>query len=171
MPIEQRVVGGGQKIGAGKIGGGAAKEAPAPEPEPEKKKGKKKLFLILGAVVVVAGAAAYVFLGMGGDAEAAEPEPEPGAVVAVEPISLNLAQGHYLRLGFSLQMTVEAGGHGDPDPGKAVDAAIALFSGRTVAEVSDPATRESLKQEFLHQVEELYHGEVMDVYLTNYVTQ
>jgi flagellar FliL protein len=173
MPIEQRVIGGGQKIGGGKIGGGAtAKEAPAPEPEPEKK-GKKKLFLILGAVVLVlAGAAAYVVLGMGGgDAEAVEPEPEPGAVVAVEPISLNLASGHYLRLGFSLQMTLEAAGHGDPDPGKAVDAAIALFSGRTVAEISDPATRETLKGEFLHELEELYHGEVMDVYLTNYVTQ
>jgi flagellar FliL protein len=173
MPIEQRVVGGGQKIGGGKIGGGAAaKEAPAPEPEPAKKS-KKKLVLVIGAVVLVlAGAAAYVLLGMGGgEAEAAEPAPEPGAVVAVEPISLNLAQGHYLRLGFSLQMTLEAGGHGEPDPGKAVDAAIALFSGRTVAEVSDPATRETLKGEFLHELEELYHGEVMDVYLTNYVTQ
>ena len=173
MPIEQRVVGGGQKIGGGKIGGGAtAKEAPAPEPEPAKKS-KKKLFLIIGAVVLVlAGAAAYFLLGTGGgEAEAAEPEPEPGAVIAVEPISLNLAQGHYLRLGFSLQMTLEAGGHGEPDPGKAVDAAIALFSGRTVAEVSDPATRETLKGEFLHELEELYHGEVMDVYLTNYVTQ
>jgi flagellar FliL protein len=173
MPIEQRVIGGGQKIGGGKIGGGAtAKEAPAPEPEPAKK-GRKKLFLIIGAVVLVAGgAAAYFLLGMGGgDAEAAEPEPEPGAVVAVEPISLNLAQGHYLRLGFSLQMTLEAGGHGEPDPGKAVDAAIALFSGRTVAEISDAETRETLKGEFLHELEELYHGEVMDVYLTNYVTQ
>ena len=174
MPIEQRVVGGGQKIGGGKIGGGAtAKEAPAPEPEPAKK-GKKKLLVVIGAVVlVVGGAAAYFLLGIGkgGEAEAAEPAPEPGAVVAVEPISLNLAQGHYLRLGFSLQMTLEAGGHGEPDPGKAVDAAIALFSGRTVAEISDPATRETLKGEFLHELEELYHGEVMDVYLTNYVTQ
>lgn len=174
MPIEQRVIGGGQKIGGGKIGGGAtAKEAPAPEPE-AKKKGKKGLLIgIIAGVLVLGGAAAFYFLGMagGGDAEAVEPPPEPGEVVAVEPISLNLAQGHYLRLGFSLQMTVEAGGHGAPDTGKAVDAAIALFSGKTVAEISDPETRDTLKGEFLHQLEELYHGEVMDVYLTNYVTQ
>lgn len=174
MPIEQRVIGGGQKIGGAKGGAiGAKKDAPAPEPEPVKKS-KKKLFIgLIAGVLVLGGAAAYFFLGMGGggEAEAAEPEPEPGAVVAVEPISLNLAQGHYLRLGFSLQMTLESAGHGDPDPGKAVDAAIALFSGRTVAEVSDPATRETLKHEFLVELEELYHGEVMDVYLTNYVTQ
>lgn len=173
MPIEQRVIGGGQKIGGGKIGGGAAKEAPAPEPEPKAKKGRKKLVLIVGAVVLVAaGAAAYVLLGLGGggDAEAAEPEPVPGEVLAVEPISMNLAQGHYLRLGFELQLTTDVGEHA-PEPGKAVDAAITLFSGRTMAEVSDPATRETLKEEFLHELEELYHGAVMDVYFTNYVTQ
>ena len=58
-----------------------------------------------------------------------------------------------------------------PESGKAVDAAIALFSGRSVSEVSDPAKRVELKAEFLHQLQELYEGEVMDVYLTNYVTQ
>jgi len=91
-------------------------------------------------------------------------------VVAVEPISLNLAEGHYLRLGFDLQLTADVGEE-TPDTGKAVDAAIALFSGRSVSEVSDPATREQLKTELLQQVEELYEGEVMDLYLTNYVTQ
>jgi flagellar FliL protein len=173
MPIEQRVIGGqSQKIGGGaKIGG--AKEAPAPEPEPAPKAGKKKkLLLIIGAaVLVLGGAAAYFLLGKGGgEAEAAEPEPVPGEVLAVEPISMNLAQGHYLRLGFELQLTTDVGEHA-PEPGKAVDAAITLFSGRTMAEVSDPATRETLKAEFLHELEELYHGAVMDVYFTNYVTQ
>ncbi|WP_282946641.1 flagellar basal body-associated FliL family protein [Cellulomonas endometrii] len=175
MPIEQRVIGGqSQKIGGGaKIGG--SKDAPAPEPEPAPKKGKKKkLLLVIGAVVLVlGGAAAYFLLGKSGGAEAAaeeEPAPEPGAVVAVEPISLNLAQGHYLRLGFELQLIADVGEEA-PEPGKAVDAAIALFSGRTIAEVSDPAVREQLKTEFLHELEELYEGEVMDVYLTNYVTQ
>jgi len=170
MPIEQRVIGGGQKIGGkGAIG---AKETPAPEPEPAKK-GKKGLFIILAVVLVLGGAAAYYFLGMkgGGEAEpAAEPEPVPGMVVAVEPISMNLAEGHYLRLGFELQLTEEVGEEA-PDTGKAVDAAIALFSGRSVSEVSDAAKREELKAELLHQIEELYEGEVMDLYLTNYVTQ
>ena len=174
MPIEQRVVGGGPKIGGGQKIGGGSTPAPAPAAEPEKKKGgKKKLLLIIGAVVLVAGgAAAYLLLGRGGGEPAAEeePAPEPGAVVAVEPVSLNLADGHYLRLGFELQLTADVGEEA-PESGKAVDAAIALFSGRSVSEVSDPAKRVELKAEFLHQLQELYEGEVMDVYLTNYVTQ
>ncbi|HEY0187074.1 MAG TPA: flagellar basal body-associated FliL family protein [Cellulomonas sp.] len=173
MPIEQRVIGGGQKIGGGK-GSGAigAKEAPA-EAEKPAKKSRKKLVILLAVVVLVAGgAAAYLLLGkQGGDAEpVAEPSPVAGEVVSVDAFSLNLADGHYLRLGFDLQLTEDVG-EDTPDTGKAVDAAIALFSGLTVDEVSDETQREALKQEFLTQLEELYDGEVMDVYLTNFVTQ
>jgi len=172
VPVEQRVVGSGVKIGAGKIGG-AKIGTPAPEPEPEKTKkprGKAPLLVVLALVVVIAGAAAWWFLlrptGTGAEVEKA---PEPGEVVAVEPVSLNLAGGHYLRLGFSLQLTADA--HEAPDPAVAVDHAIALFSGRTVAEISDPATREQLRDELAEQLAEAYDGEVMAVYLTNYVTQ
>ncbi|WP_263121172.1 flagellar basal body-associated FliL family protein [Cellulomonas sp. RIT-PI-Y] len=171
MPIEQRVIGGGQKIGGGKIGGTPAKEEPAAE-EP-KKKSKKLLILILAAVVVIGGAAAYflVLKPSGGEA-AAEPEPThvAGAVATVDAISVNLADGHYLRLGFALQLTEEVGEEA-PDTSKAVDIAIELYSGQTMAQVSDPTSRDALKTEFLHQLEAAYPDEVMDVYLTNYVTQ
>jgi len=171
MPTEQRVVGGGAKIGAGKIGAG--KIAPAPEPEPEPaKKSRKKLLLVVGLVVLLAAGAAWWFLlrpAGAADAPAAEPTPEKGEVLAVEPVSLNLADGHYLRLGFSLQLTADA--HEAPDPAAAVDHAIALFSGRTVAEISDPTTRAKLRDELADELAEVYEGEVMGVYLTNYVTQ
>ncbi|MBT0993065.1 flagellar basal body-associated FliL family protein [Cellulomonas sp. DKR-3] len=171
MPVEQRVVGGGAKIGAGKIGG--AKSTPAPEPEPEPAtKSKKKLVLVVGLVVLLAAGAAWWFLlrPSGAAAEPAEePTPEKGEVLAVEPVSLNLTDGHYLRLGFSLQLTADA--HEAPDPAAAVDHAIALFSGRTVKEISDPKTRDKLRDELAEQLDEVYEGEVMGVYLTNYVTQ
>jgi flagellar FliL protein len=175
MPIEQRVIsGGGQKIGGKSSGSIGAKDAPAAEPETTKKSKKGLLIVIIAIVLVAGGAAAYFFLGKsGGDAAAepeAEPAPEPGEVLAVEPISLNLADGHYLRLGFSLQLTEEVGEH-VPDSGKAIDLAIVLFSGRTVEEISDPTSREALKVEFAAELAEAYEGEVMDVYLTNYVTQ
>lgn len=173
MPIEQRVIGGGQKIG-GKSSGAIGAKDKAPEPEAEApKKGKKKLFLIIGVVVLLAAGAAAYFLVLkpgGSDEPAAEPAPVPGKVVTVEPISLNLANGHYLRLGFALQLTEEVGEE-TPDTSKAVDLAIELFSGRDVAEISTPATREDLKHQLAEQVEKAYEGEVMDVYLTNYVTQ
>jgi flagellar FliL protein len=161
----------GPKIGGNtKIGGGSASSISAAPEETKPKRKKRKLLVVIGAVVLVAGgAAAYVLLGRGGE-PAAEPTPVPGAVLTVEPVSLNLADGHYLRLGLALQLTEEAGEHA-PDTARALDLAIALFSGRTVAEVSDPATRAALTAELATQLAEAYDGEVMDVYLTNYVTQ
>lgn len=177
MAVEQRVVSSG-KIGGGKPGGsiGARDKTPEPEPEP-KKKSKKLLFIIIGAVLLVGGGvAAFFLLGSGGGSAAPEPEPthEPGDVLVIEPISLNLADGHYLRFGMTLQLVYhEGGGHGDTevDGSKAIDVAIGLYSGRELSEVSSAEGREELKAELLHRLEEAYHGEVMDVYLTNYVTQ
>lgn len=173
-PIEQRVVS-SPKIGANKIGGGASK--PEPEPEAPAKKSKKPLLIVVALVVVLAAGAAWYFL-MGPGAKTAgeaavpeaEPTPEAGEVLAVEPVSINLADGHYLRVGLGLQLTADVGEH-TPDPSVALDLAISLFSGRTVEEVSDPAQRDALKAELAHQLSEAYEGEVMDVYLTNFVTQ
>lgn len=175
MPIEQRVIsGGGQKIGGKSSGSIGSKEAPAAEPETPKKSKKRLMIVIVAVVLLAGGAAAYFLLGKGGGDAAAAPEPEPthepGAVSTVEPISLNLADGHYLRLGFALQLTADVGEEA-PDTSKAVDLAIELFSGKTVAEISDPTSREALKEQFAAELAEAYEGEVMDVYLTNYVTQ
>ena len=168
MPIEQRVMNAPQRPGAAQAGGGIKPKADAAAPEAEPKKSKKKLFVIVGIVVVALAAAAYYFLVMGKEAEAAEPAPEPGEVFTVEAMSINLADGHYLRLGLGLQLTAEA--H-ELDAAKARDAAIVLFSGKSVEEVSDPASRDALKTELAHQLDELYEGEVMGVYLTDFVTQ
>lgn len=175
MAVEQRVVS-GQKIGGGKPGGsiGARDRTPEVAPEaPPRKRSRKLLVVVAVVVVLVAGAAAFLLLQRGGGEAAAEPAPEPGEVLAIEPISLNLADGHYLRFGMTLQLTAEAGGggHGTVDGSKAVDLAIALYSGRPLAEVAGAEGRVALKAELLHQLQEAYHGEVMDVYLTNYVTQ
>jgi len=172
MPIEQRVVS-GSKIGANnKIGGGSTSSAGAGEDAaPTTKKSKKKLIIVLVAVLAIGGGAAYFFLVKGKDtAAAAPPPPEKGVVLTIEPVSLNLADGHYLRLGLALQLTKDAGEE-TPDTADALDTAITLFSGHTVAEVSDPATREALKAQLLTEIGEAYEGKVMDVYLTNYVTQ
>lgn len=172
MAVEQRVISSKPKIGA--------KNAPSTpsneEPEEPKKKSKKKLLIIVLAAVLLlgGGGAAYFFLlaPKGGEEAAVveEPEPEPGAVVAVDSISINLAGGHYLRLGLGLQLTAEAGEE-TPDTARALDLAIALFSQRSVDEVSDLAQRAALKEELVHQLEEAYEGEVMDVYFTDFVTQ
>ena len=148
-------------------------EKTAPEEEDAPKGGKKKL-LIIGLVAVLAlGAAAYFFVFSGGSAEA-EPAPEAGSVLAVEPVAINLAGGSYLKFGFTLQYTLafdEGGGHGGAvqDGSKALDIAISQFSGASLTDVQ--TNREAMMAAFTEAVVHAYHDEVMDVYLTEYVTQ
>lgn len=170
---EQRVVANKPKIGARPTSPSAVPE-PAEEGKGKKKGGKKKL-LIIALVVLLAGGAAYWFLlkpappADGAAAVVEEPAPDPGAVLVVEPISLNLADGHYLRIGIGLQLTADVAE--EPDTARALDLVVALFSQRPVAEVTTTEGRDALKAELLRQLEEAYEGEVMDVYFTDYVTQ
>jgi flagellar protein FliL len=175
MPTEQRIIASKPTIGAsGKSSAGLA--SPAAAEEPPAKKSKKKLVVVLLVVVLALGGGAgwYFLMGPGAApadaaAEPVEPEPEPGEVLTVDAVSINLAGGHYLRLGIALQLTVDV--HEEVSSAHALDLAIALFSGRTVEEVSSAEGRDALKAELRHQLAEAYEGEVMDVYLTDYVTQ
>jgi flagellar protein FliL len=175
MSTEARVVAPQQKIGTRP----PASEASATDKAP-KKVGKKKLMLIVGVVVVLALAAAYWFLlGPGKAAPAAATGPDAtatpapvydlGEVMAIDSISINLQGGHYLRLGMGLQLIKSV--HTAPDKAKALDAAIALYSGHTTEELADPAIREELKKQLGEKLFELYDGEVVSVYYTDFVTQ
>jgi len=151
------------------------KEAPADEDAP---KGKKKLLIIALVAVLALGAAAYFFVfSSGGEAEA-EPASEAGSVVlAVEPVAINLAGGSYLKLGFTMQFSLAydesaGGGHGGgatPDGAKALDIAISQFSGAALADVQN--NREAMKAAFEAAVIEAYHGDVHELWYTEYVTQ
>ncbi len=180
MPTEQRIVA-PQKIGGGKIGAkkGVPEAEAAPAEKPKKAKGgsKKKLIIIGAAALVVVVAAAYFLVLAPKGKKGPEEPPKPVAVVQFEPHSLNLADGHYLRLGFALELAkTSGGGHGgeggELDAAPALDAAITVFSGHTVAEVTDPTTREQLRAELLTQVQEHYGEDVvMGVKFSDYVTQ
>lgn len=175
MVTETRVVSEKKKIGAKR---GPSEDAPTDE-VPAKKSKKKLLIVIIVVVVLVAAGAGYWFVlkpgsaatdGAGASQSApAEPEPKPGTVLAIDSISINLAGGHYLRLGLALQLTADV--KEDPDTARALDLAIALFSQQPLEEVSDEAKREALKAQLLSELEKAYEGEVMDVYFTDFVTQ
>lgn len=139
-------------------------DAEVAEDGKEPKKSKKKLLIIAVALVVVAGAGYWFFLKPSGG----KTEPVPGEVVALEAIQVNLEPGHYLRVGVALQLV--EGAH-EVDGSKALDATIALFSGRSVEEVGAAKERKHLKEELETELEHLYHGEVLGVYFTDFVTQ
>jgi len=135
-------------------------------PEQEKKKGgrRKKLLVILLAVLVVAAAAWFLVV----SPRTGDHAPVPGEVMALDPVQINLADSHYLRVGIALQFVK---GAEKADGSKALDARIELFSGRPQKELTHPAGRKKLKDELERTLEKRYEGEVMGVYFTEFVTQ
>lgn len=130
----------------------------------EAKGGGKKKKIIIGLVLLLVIAfVGYKFLVPHPPAP-----PEKGKVVAMEPIQINLASEHYLRMAIALQLTTKAK---EADGSQALDTVIDTFSGLPMAEVTNPAKRRALKKELTHKLEKLYEDEVMGVYFTEFVTQ
>ncbi len=138
----------------------AATEAEAEEPKGSNK--KKTVLVLVALVLLVAGSYKFV---LSPDKPSA---PEPGEVVRLEPIQVNLAAGHYLKIGIALQLTKDA--H-EADGSKALDATIELFSGRPMEELTDPEERQKLRRLLEKELEQRYHGDVLGVYFTVFVTQ
>jgi flagellar FliL protein len=147
----------------------STKEKTADTGEAPAKGGKKKLILILLVVLLAAAGAAYFFL-FTGSAEAEEPV--PGEVLALDPVAVNLAGGGYLKIGVALQLVEsDGGGHGasGPSGAKATDLVISTFSQAQPADVT--GARDALKEALEQKIVEAYHGEVIGIYYTEYVTQ
>ena len=176
--------------------------APAKEPDKEPKRGRSNL---IPAVVLAVGLLGGGFLMSrgGGGAAAAAPadaaatgegeaphEPEPGEIVVVDPITLNLADGRFLKVGLALQLPKAEGGDGEAAHGaegegeeeaaeggvdtftvKALDETIAVLGDLTYAELAAPGGRAAAKERLSHAVAERYEGEVMGVMFTEFVMQ
>jgi flagellar protein FliL len=146
-----------------------AEAAKGEAPAEAKGGGRKKLIIIMVAVLLLL-AGGYVFVlkpktGKPGP----PPKPVPGVVVKLDDLTINLAGGHFLKLGLSLQATADAG---EDVPGaKALDAAIDLFSNKPMKELATRDGRENAKAALVKRVSELYEGKVYDVYFTDYVMQ
>jgi flagellar FliL protein len=127
-------------------------------------KSRKKLLLVALVLLLVGGAAWYLL-----KPSSVHDAPEPGVVVKLDAIQVNLAAGHYLRIGIALQASKDAGA--EVDGSKALDATIDLFSGRPVEELSRKGSRTDLKRQLEQRLDEVYEGEVIGVYFTDFVTQ
>lgn len=144
----------------------AAAEAP--------KKSKKMLMIIVVAAVVLLGGGAGAFFMMKGGDSKAEAAPKKGVVVGIEDaVTVNLADGHYLKLKFSLQQTADV--VEEVDPSEALNLAIDEYTGKKVAELSTEKGRDQVKKELLGKVVKAYtedgQKKVMDIYYTQFVTQ
>jgi flagellar protein FliL len=136
------------------------------------KKSKKMLIIIVAAVVLLGGGAGAFFMMKGGSK--AEAAPKKGTVVAItDPLTVNLADSHYLKLQFSLQQTTDVSE--DVDTSEAINLAIDEYTGKSVAELSTDKGREKVKEELLAKIVKAYttdgKKEIMDIYYTQFVTQ
>jgi flagellar FliL protein len=139
------------------------------------KKSKKMLMIIVIALVVLGGGGAGAFLALKGDKAEAKPEPKKGIVTAIEnDLTINLADAHYLKLGFALQETEDAGTEA-VDTSEAINLAIDQYTGKSVAELSTEKGRETAKDELLAKIKKAYVEDdkelIMDIYYTAFVTQ
>jgi flagellar FliL protein len=133
----------------------------------KKKMGKKKLIIIVVAVLVVA-LVGYKFLA---PKKAVKPgPPKPGAVVAMTATTLNLADGHFLKLQLGLQEIAKPK-DATIDTSKASDIAIGEFTNMTMASLATDSQRAKAKADLLKKLEAAYPGDLMDVYFVDFVMQ
>jgi flagellar FliL protein len=147
------------------------KDKPAEAP----KKSKKMLIIIVAAVVLLGGGGAGAFFMLKGDKAEAKATPVKGIVTPIEEaLTINLADGHYLKLNFALQETEEAGTEA-VDTSEAINLAIDEYTGKDIAELSTEKGRDAAKEELLAKIEKAYVEDgkhlIMDIYYTSFVTQ
>lgn len=133
--------------------------------QPRKMPGKKLVIIgVVVALVVCAGLYLTVFKKKG-----PPPKPVAGAVLVLDPIHVNLADGRYLKMTMALQMTADA--EAKPDGSKALDVAVASLSLRQVKDMSTPAQRAAIKTQLTGAIAQKYDKKVMDIYITEFITQ
>jgi flagellar FliL protein len=101
--------------------------------------------------------------------------PALGSVLKLDPVTVNLADGRYLRLGLALQLTegadpkllTEETGGGS----RALDAAVTLFGAKSYDELVAPESRAAAKAELSRRVAADSAGTVTGVYVTEFVMQ
>ena len=97
--------------------------------------------------------------------------------VVLEPVTLNLADGSYLRVQLALGLLGEDNGEGvEEDPAseakwsKALDRVITVFGSRTKGDLT-AAGRAVAKAEAAREIGGLYPDQVAEVYFTQFVVQ
>ena len=145
---------------------------------------RKKLFLAIGLVVLLLGAGGFFAKGLLPGSATAEPDPKTvaGEVETLSPITLNLADGRYLKLTLALQLSkaagLEAGAAGEGaavaptvDGAKALDAAIDVLGRRTYAQLLATGGRASAQKALSTEVRKRYDGDVLRVYFSEFLMQ
>jgi len=158
-----------------------AKTAPA-EPEPPRKSRKRVILAVVAVVVLAAGAVVGMKLFASPPARQPDPATVPGTIEKIDSMTVNLADGRYLKVGVALQLSKKAsptavveGASTDGavtfDPARAQDAVITVFGRRTYGQLLAAGGREKAQGALLKEVNKRYTGGVLGVYFTEFLMQ
>jgi flagellar FliL protein len=156
-------------------------DAKATEPKPLRGKRGGRKGKVLLVVVLLAGAAGGYFLKGGGTQEpvagatATTAAPAPGTMIELEPLSLNLADDRYLRVGLAVQLVEGEGGEPEAwlsENGPVLrDLLIQQLGGAHVADLSSAEGREALRTTLLTEADDLVEDDLYALYFTEFVMQ
>jgi flagellar FliL protein len=128
------------------------------------KKSKVKLIAIV-LVLLLAGGAVAKFTVLAppakASAEAVKKKPAKGPVIAMDDMTLNLANGAYLRLKISLQTA--KGTSEELDTAAAAQDIIDTFSNLTTAQLTGSPNRKKYQDLLLKKLQEDYPKQILDV--------
>src|SRR3954452_3406350 len=109
-------------------------ETPTPTAATAEKKKSPIMLVLLLFVGLAGGVGVSKVMGGGSSGSAAEPPPEAGEVATIEPININLAGGHFLRIGVGAQLTKKVPEKAEAwvkvEGPKVNDGIITVFSGK-----------------------------------------
>lgn len=152
--------------------------AAAPEKAPKKKGGKKKLIIIVVVVALLGGA--YFELGMKKKpvkkcvGSACVTAKSLAQIAKLDDITLNLSDGHFLKLGLALQLAPKAAVTDYTTGGaasKALDLAIDVFGADSYTQLTHASARDSAKATLSKEVVAAYNGQVQGLFITDFVMQ
>lgn len=97
-----------------------------------------------------------------------------GPILGLDSVTVNLADGNYLRLGLALQLAegVDATAAKDQGVGdKALDMALTELAKHDIKALLPPAQRQKIKDDLGFETCRAYDGKVLTIYFTEFVMQ
>lgn len=147
------------------------------EEEDEGTPRRRRPFVLAAALVMVclAGGAYAITANPSGADPAPEEDVALGEVVALTPITLNLSDGRFLKVGLALQLADGVAPPADADidgyAAPALDDAISLLGAMSYEELVAPGGRDAAKESLSERIAGRYDDEVVAVYFTELVMQ
>ena len=151
------------------------------------KAAKGKSNLVPAIVLAVGLAVGGYFMGGSSDSTTAAADanapaadaPVPGLIATMDPLSVNLADGHFLKVGVALVLAegIEPAEFSKGEIAKAKDMLIDRLGGAKMDSLTSPEGRKALKEELTNKAKEIYtdpetkQPTVLEVYFTDFVMQ